>query len=131
MAADLPPPPPAEVRLAPCPETPNCVSSQAPDRTHRVEPLPIEGSPEEALARLRGVIEKMPRTKVKTHSESRLEATFRSLVFRFVDDLVAVVDAEAGVIHVRSASRTGSSDLGVNRKRVETIRRHYLRPPPG
>lgn len=125
MAADLPPPPPAEVRLAPCPDTPNCVSSQAPDRAHRVEPLPLVGTPEQALGRLREIIEAMPRTVVEESGKGRLKARFRSLVFGFVDDLELAADPEAGVIHVRSASRVGYSDLGVNRRRVEEIRSRY------
>jgi len=53
----------------------------------------------------------------------RAEAT--SCLFRFVDDVDLVVDEAAGVIHMRSASRTGYSDLGANRKRLEAIRRAY------
>lgn len=127
MAADLPPPPPAEVRLAPCPDTPNCVSSQAPDRAHRIEPLPLGGTPEEALGRLREIIEAMPRAVVEQVEDGRLKARFRSLVFGFVDDLELAADPAAGVIHVRSGSRVGYSDLGVNRRRVEEIRSRYAR----
>lgn len=125
MPADLPPPPPAIELLAPCPETPNCVSSLAKDAGHRVEPLPLEGSPEEALARLREIVEAMPGATVDKVGEGRLAARFRSRIFRFVDDLEMAVDEEAGVVHVRSASRVGRSDLGVNRRRVEAIREKY------
>lgn len=125
MAADLPPPP-AVIELAPCPNSPNCVSSLAQDATHRVEPLPLDGSPEEALARLREIIEAMPRATVDEVGQTHLKARFRSRLFRFVDDLDLVVDAQAGRIHIRSASRVGKSDLGVNRSRVEAIRARYL-----
>ena len=128
MAADLPPPPPAEVRLAPCPDTPNCVSSLAPDRAHRVEPLPLAGAPDEALDRLRQIIESMPRAVVDESGGGRLKARFRSFLFRFVDDLELAVDPRAGLIHIRSASRVGYSDLGVNRRRVEEIRSRYRSP---
>jgi uncharacterized protein (DUF1499 family) len=127
MPAELPPPP-AVHQLAPCPERPNCVSSLARDATHRVEPLPLRGSPEQALARLREIIEAMPRTSVDELGERHLKARFRSRIFRFVDDVELVVDAEAGLVHVRSASRLGYSDLGVNRQRVEAIRSRYLAP---
>ena len=125
MAADLPPAPPAEIRLAPCPDTPNCVSSLAPDRAHRVEPLPLAGAPEEALERLREIIEGMPRAVVDEAGGGRLKARFRSLVFGWVDDVELVAGPRAGVIHIRSASRGGRSDLGVNRRRVGKIRSRY------
>ena len=125
MSADVPPPPPAIHELAPCPDRPNCVSSLAEDEEHRVEPLPLDGKPEEALERLRRIIEEMPRATVDEADEEYLKARFKSRVFGFTDDLELQVDAEAGVIHVRSASRVGYSDLGVNRKRVEEIRSRF------
>jgi uncharacterized protein (DUF1499 family) len=98
------------------------VSSTAPDDAHRVDPIRFTGSPAAALARLRAVIEAMPRTRV-THADAEsLHAEFASWLLRFVDDVDCLVDEAAGVIHVRSASRVGYSDLGVNRKRVEQIR---------
>ena len=126
MPADLPPP--AIHELAPCPETPNCVSSLAPKGGHWVGPLPLRGAPDEAMERLREIVEAMPRTTVDEFADGYLKARCRSLLFRFVDDLELLVDAEAGVIHVRSASRVGRSDLGVNRRRVEEIRARYLAP---
>lgn len=128
MAADLPPPPPAIQRLAPCPRSPNCVSSLATDAVHRVEPLTLGGSPELALARLGEILEAMPRAQVTERDEGYLKARFRSLVFGFVDDLELAVDVAAGVIHVRSASRVGRADLGVNRRRVERLRARYEPP---
>jgi uncharacterized protein (DUF1499 family) len=128
MVADMPPSPPAIHQLAPCPDKPNCVSSQAEDERHRVEPLPLDSTPEEALDRLRQIIEAMPRATVDEAGDGRLRARFRSRIFGFVDDLEMAVDPEAGVIHVRSASRVGRSDLGVNRRRVEEIRTRYLAP---
>ena len=128
MTADLPPPPPAIHELAPCPDRPNCVSSLAQDEDHRVEPLRLDGTPDEALARLREIIAAMPGATVDEVGEGRLKARFRSRVFGFVDDLEMAVDAAAGMIHVRSASRIGYSDLGVNRRRVEEIRKRYRAP---
>lgn len=108
--------------LAPCPSSPNCVSSEASDDAHRVAPLRFSGDPSAALRRLRAVIDAMPRARVVSASDTALHAEFTSRLFRFVDDLDCVVDPAAGVIQIRSASRTGYSDLGVNRKRVEQIR---------
>jgi uncharacterized protein (DUF1499 family) len=112
----------ATKRLAPCPRSPNCVSSLAPDDAHRVDPIAFSGDPAVALAKLRAVIEGMPRSVITRQDEDSLHAEFTSWLLRFVDDVDAVVDPDAGVIHVRSASRVGYSDLGVNRKRVEAIR---------
>ena len=118
---------PEEDRLAPCPGKPNCVSSQAADSAHRVAPLPFRGAADAAMRRLRAVIEAMPRARIVGATDQRLRAEFRSRLFGFVDDLDALADAAAGVIHLRSASRIGYSDLGVNRKRVETIRAAFER----
>lgn len=109
--------------LAPCRSWPNCVSSQATRDSQRVEPLPLAGSPAEALDRARAALESMPRTRVVTAGGRYLHAECTSLLFRFVDDVELLADPEAGVLHVRSASRTGRSDLGVNRRRVERLRK--------
>ncbi|MGH7127301.1 MAG: DUF1499 domain-containing protein [Planctomycetaceae bacterium] len=112
-------------RLAPCPESPNCVSSQADDDAHRIEPLTFSGSADEAMSDLIAVVESMPRTEIVTRREDYLHVEFTSPVFRFTDDVEFLLNDEVKVIHVRSASRTGRSDLGANRKRVEEIRRLF------
>jgi len=109
-------------KLATCPSSPNCVSSAATADGHRIEPIRFTGTPDAALARLRSVIEGMTRARVTRADGDSLHAEFTSWLLRFVDDVDCVVDAAAGVIHIRSASCVGYSDLGVNRKRVETIR---------
>jgi uncharacterized protein (DUF1499 family) len=114
-------------RLAPCPSSPNCVSSQATDARHRVEPITYTGNAAEAMRRLRGVIEGMPRTRIVNASDSALRAEFTSRLFRFVDDVDCIADPAAGVIQIRSASRVGYSDLGANRSRVEAIRATFAR----
>ncbi len=119
----------ATKRLAPCPKSPNCVSSLAPDASHRVDPIRFTGDPAAALARLRAVIEAMPRTQITRIDADSLHAEFTSWLLRFVDDLDVVVDPDAGVIHLRSSSRVGCSDLGVNRKRVEEIREAFAAAP--
>ena len=77
---------------------------------------------EEAMKGLVAVIESMRRTKIVTMTDDYLHVEFRSLVFRFVDDVEFYFDDRGKTIHLRSASRVGHSDLGVNRKRVERIR---------
>lgn len=121
--------PPADLgvsdgRLAPCPAKPNCVCSQADadDSEHAIKPLALQGEAGDAIARLRGVVEEMPRTSVIEETENYLRAEFTTLLMRYVDDVEFLLDGEAGVIHVRSASRVGYSDMGANRSRVEQIR---------
>jgi len=113
--------------LAPCPVSPNCVSSQAADAEHHVEPLRIAGDPSQAMDELRRIIESLPRTRIVAASDSALHAEFTSFVFRFIDDVDLQLDAGSHVVQIRSASRTGYSDLGANRRRVETIREAFER----
>ncbi len=109
--------------LADCPRHPNCVSSQARAAANRVEPFPCIDSCEATLGRLRAIIERTRGATVVTATDRYLRAKISTPVFRFVDDLELLVDDEKQVIHVRSASRIGSWDFGVNRRRVEALRR--------
>jgi uncharacterized protein (DUF1499 family) len=112
-------------KLAPCPSTPNCVSSQSTDREHAVEPLSFAGTIAETHAGIKKIILSMKRSRIITETDSYIHAEFRSAVFRFVDDVEFQFEEGTKVVHVRSASRLGSSDLGVNRKRVEEIRARW------
>jgi uncharacterized protein (DUF1499 family) len=118
---------PTAGRLSPCPDSPNCVNSQAPesDTVHAISPLTYTGTADAAKARLRTVIAAMPRTKIVADEGNYLRAEFTSLVFRFVDDVEFVIDDAAKTIHFRSASRVGQGDMGVNRKRMEEIRSKF------
>ncbi len=111
-------------KLKPCPSSPNCVSSFADpnDETHHIAPLAVDGDPEVAWERAVTVIKEMPRVTIVTAGPTYLHAEMRSFLFRFVDDVELVRDAAGAVIHWRSASRSGYSDMGVNRKRIEAIR---------
>jgi uncharacterized protein (DUF1499 family) len=117
---------PRDGRLAPCPGSPNCVCSQGADAAHAVAPFAFTGSPEGAMKCLRALLASWPRTTVVREEEGYLHAECRSRVFRFVDDVELLLDAPASVVHVRSASRAGRSDLGVNRRRVEALRRAFV-----
>lgn len=112
-------------RLTPCPNKRNCVSTQALDARHRIEPLRFEGGPEEAMDRLRAVLTARPRVRIVTQTDTYLHAECTSLLFRFVDDVEFLVDPTAKVIHFRSASRVGRGDLGVNRRRMEEVRQAF------
>jgi uncharacterized protein (DUF1499 family) len=109
-------------RLAPCPDSPNCVSSLATDPRHAIAPFALDRSLGAAKEELRQAAAKLPRAKLITEQENYLHFEFRSLIFRFVDDVEFQFDDATKTIHVRSASRVGHSDLGVNRRRVEAIR---------
>ena len=110
--------------LPPCPDKPNCVSSQAPpdDAQHFIKPLSVTGDPGTAWESLRRALAAMPRTRIVEDTGEYLHAEATSLVFRFVDDLECALDRPKSLIHMRSASRVGYSDFGVNRKRVEKLR---------
>ena len=112
-------------QLAPCPQTPNCISSETSDAHHYIKPIPYEGTVEEAKARLRQTLLSIPRVLIVHEESSYIHAECTSWLFRFTDDVEFVFDDTQKVIQVRSASRIGYSDLGVNRKRVETIRRLF------
>jgi uncharacterized protein (DUF1499 family) len=109
-------------KLSPCPDSPNCVSSQSSDKRHFIEPLRYEGTKHEAMERLIDVIQGMKRCRIITMDDHYIHAEFTSAFFRFVDDVEFYFDSEAKVIHMRSASRTGNSDFGVNRQRMEKVR---------
>jgi uncharacterized protein (DUF1499 family) len=112
-------------KLAACPNSPNCVSSQSLDALHKIEPLTYNSTPAQAMAKLKQVIQSLPKTQIITEREDYLYAEFTSALMGYVDDVEFYLDRNANNIHVRSASRLGQSDLGVNRKRVETIRTKF------
>ena len=101
-------------KLAPCSRKPNCVSDQAADDGHRIAPLP------DAWDALQALLASEPRTTIVERTANYLHAEARSALFGFVDDVEFL--RGDGKIHVRSASRVGTSDLGVNRKRIEFLR---------
>jgi uncharacterized protein (DUF1499 family) len=115
-----------EGMLTPCPDTPNCVSSQAEDEKHHMDPIPYTGTVDEARQRLLKVIASMKRAEVMADQGNYLHVVFTSMVFRFRDDVEFAFDDEKKVINFRSASRVGYSDLGVNRKRMEEITKKYV-----
>ena len=116
-------------RLKPPARTPNSVSSQAdlwPDAAQRdyarIEPLPLAGDAKASIARIAAVVEDLPGAEVVERRDDYLYARFTTAMLRFVDDVEFWVDPAAGVVQVRSASRVGRKDFGVNRARIEQIR---------
>jgi uncharacterized protein (DUF1499 family) len=117
---------PVDGKLRSCPGTPNCVCSESDKAGEHVDPLPFKGSPEKAWELLKLTVSAMGGT-VRNEEAGYLWTTFLVPVLGFTDDVEFRLDASAGVIHVRSASRLGYSDLGVNRMRVEQLRAEFNR----
>jgi uncharacterized protein (DUF1499 family) len=105
-----------------CPTSPNCVSTHATDEGHAIVPFRYRKSRAEAKESLKAIVQGMSRTKLVEEDESYLHYEFTSLLLRFVDDVEFLFDETTKTVHFRSASRTGYSDLGVNRQRMEQVR---------
>ncbi|MGH8768119.1 MAG: DUF1499 domain-containing protein [Burkholderiales bacterium] len=108
--------------LKPVPASPNAVSSQASGGYHQIAPLRYNGTSEPAMAALKSVIESTPRTSIVEERADYLYAEFTSKLIGYVHDVQFYFPPNEPLIHVRSASRLGYSDFGVNRKRIEDIR---------
>lgn len=111
--------------LAACPGSPNCVSSQAGDERHRIEPFATGGDPEATFARLTEIIRRSPDATVIDSIGGYLRVELHTTFF--VDDAEFLLDRERRLIHLRSASRVGYSDLGLNRRRIEELRNQLSR----
>ena len=109
-------------QLLSCPSTPNCVNSQSKDAEHSIQPLSYQKNGEEAIAEIKNIINEQERTKIISETDNYLYAQFTTHWMGFVDDVEFYVNGDKGIIDVRSASRLGESDLGVNRQRIEQIR---------
>ncbi|HEU0013850.1 MAG TPA: DUF1499 domain-containing protein [Longimicrobium sp.] len=104
--------------LAPCPPSPNCVSTEAAAARHAMPPIAYTGPAEAAQAHARAALLAEPRTRIVLEAPGYLRAEARSRIFRFVDDVEVVIDGAARVVRFRSVSRLGHGDLGVNRRRM-------------
>ena len=112
-------------KLSPCPDSPNCVSSQSEDLDHHIKPLAYTDSRSEAKDRLMSLLQSLPRVKVVIEEPDYIKAEFTSAVFSFVDDVEFYFSETEKIIDVRSASRVGYYDFGVNRRRIEDIRTRF------
>ena len=109
-------------RLKPPPSSPNAVHSQVTEGYHAIAPLRYQGPREAAMRALAGIVRGSPRVTIVTQTGEYLYAEYETALLGFVDDVEFWLPPDDGIIHVRSASRLGSSDFGVNRKRIEEIR---------
>ena len=112
--------------LKPCPESPNCVSTQAQDSRHAMPPLPYVETKDQSKQRLIEILKSLQRSKIIKISDSYIHAEFRSRFFHFVDDVEFLFDDAGRLVHFRSESRAGYYDFGVNRRRMSEISRRYL-----
>lgn len=110
-------------KLKACPKSPNCVSSQSSSPKHFIGPLVIHQSAAHTMNALKAALNKLPRTTIVAESDDYIHAECASSLFGFVDDVEFWHNPTAGHIEVRSASRVGYSDWGVNRKRIEALRK--------
>ncbi len=112
-------------KLSLCPDTPNCVCSQCleEDKVHYIQPFIYQQSLEEVYESLVQTIESDKSAKIKTKDSNYIYVQYTSKIFRFVDDVEFYFPPDEKIVHVRSASRIGKSDLGVNRERIEKLRK--------
>ena len=108
-----------------CPGAPKCVSSQASDPRHHIEPFGFQDQPAEAMQRLKEAVLTEKRVTIIEEQPDYLHVEVRSLIFRFVDDVEFNLQPEQGLIQIRSSARVGYTDFGVNRRRVERIRKIF------
>jgi uncharacterized protein (DUF1499 family) len=108
--------------LLSCPESPNCVTTEAPDNQHKIDVFHLKGDFTKNWPEIQHVVAALPRSTFIKADETYLHATFKSRVFQFVDDLELFLNPLNGIISIRSAAQTGYLDFGVNRRRVEQLR---------
>lgn len=108
--------------LASCPSSPNCVSSTDIGGSHYIEPLALSGKPDAAWQTLGDILRADGSISIVASGDHYIRAEATTRLMRFTDDVEFLLDREAGVIDMRSASRVGYSDLGKNRRRLESIR---------
>ena len=109
-------------KLTSCPDSPNCVVSQTDDQSHYIEPLTYSGDRQEAYDNFVKILSVVPNTQITEQTKNYIRAQSTSKIMGFIDDSEFYFPPNEQIIHWRSASRLGESDLGVNRRRLEQIR---------
>ncbi len=116
----------SDSRLEPCPSSPNCFSSDDRDNGHKIAPFQLLKPANEVWSVVRELVSELPRTRIIKETGSYLHAECRSFLFGFVDDLELQLRPTDGIIAVRSAARSGYADFGVNRRRIESLRKALI-----
>jgi uncharacterized protein (DUF1499 family) len=110
-------------RLVECPDRPNCVSSNAQNPRRAVAPMQLAGDSATDWANIQLVVSRLPRSTIVKATDRCLHVIQKSRLFGFIDDLELKLDPQTKMIAIRSASRQGYFDLGVNRRRIERLRK--------
>ncbi len=120
-----------EAKLTKCPDKPNCICTEfVADASHYIDPIGFsQSNAAEVLSRLKNSVREMGGS-IQAETDNYLAATFSSSIFRFVDDLEIRIDTDQNMIHMRSASRVGRSDRGVNKKRIEQLKKLFHSKEP-
>ena len=108
--------------LAGCPSSPNCVTTAEADEGHAIDPIMLPSADSTEWAKAIKALAELEGAEIVEKEANYVRAEVTSRIFRFVDDVELLLGEDGKTVHVRSASRTGYSDLGVNRERVETLR---------
>ncbi|MEP1448575.1 MAG: DUF1499 domain-containing protein [Paraglaciecola sp.] len=125
-------PPPLGVKngqLTPCPDKPNCVNSYTSDKAQYVAPIQLTGTTQSIKNNILTALKEMPNSTVTATQVNYVRVEFTSSIFRFVDDVEFYfpdTNTTETTVHLRSASRVGYSDFGVNRKRIQNIRDQFV-----
>lgn len=114
-------------KLAPMPSKPNAVSSQTDQVDKQVEALAFKDSAEQTLAAVQAALSEMGGNEIQTQQDNYLYTVFTTPMMHYHDDVEIYLDTDAQLVHFRSQSRAGHSDMGVNRKRYEAFRTLYLK----
>lgn len=112
-------------KLAPMPSKPNAVSSQSLQDDKKVQTLPFKGDASQTLAALTKVLATMANNEVKVSDGNYIYSVFTTAKMKYHDDVELLLDEDQQVVHFRSQSRAGYSDMGVNRKRYNKFRTLY------
>jgi len=115
-------------KLNPCSSKPNCCCSQYQDNSHYVEPIKADASQGDAMEQLSLAVSSLPSATIITQTDNYIHAECKSKLLGFVDDLEVLWEKDQQFFQVRSASRLGYSDMGINRRRVEKLRQLIHRP---
>lgn len=112
-------------KITPCPSSPNCVSTLSEDESKKMAPLAFHGDVQEAKSKVKNLIQQFEGTSIVSEEEDFLHATFQTKIFKFTDDVKFYFDTQEQVVHFKSSSRMGYSDLGKNRSRMEKFTALY------
>lgn len=111
--------------LGACPNSPNCISSLAEDDKHYLEAIEYDITKEQAKEIILEIVKEEKNSEVLKIEDDYIHVIFKSGVFKFIDDLEFVFLEDKNTINFRSAARSGYSDFGVNRKRLERIKKEF------